>query len=484
MKKIAIIFASFLASALLFSSVGCDKAENNGNIIVSEPSINIKATEINEKGELIITYTDGSRENLGVVVGKDGVDGKDGAPGKDGVDGKDGIDGKDGVDGKDGAPGKDGVDGKDGVNGKDGKDGEDGKEGGIIINGSNSDTVYATAKGLLSSVSILCEFENGSGSSGSGVIYKLDKETGDAFIITNYHVVYEKSSNEKISHNIMVMLYGSEYMDYMIPATYVGGSMTYDLAVLHVSGSELLKNSSAQEVCVGDYEDIDVGDSAIAIGNAESMGISATLGSVCVKSEYLGMTASDGYTAIELRVMRIDTSVNHGNSGGGLFNSKGELIGIVNAKHIEEGVEGIGYAIPSSLAVYVVDNIIENCFESDNTSVLKPMMGVQVVVSDPRAVYDEESGRIYEVEEIEVVEVSEGSLAEKYGIMAGDRIRSVTFNDETLVFTRQYQLIEFMLGLSAGDKYVTTVDRMGEGGEYESIDIEIFVTADYVSAVQ
>lgn len=86
-----------------------------------ETPVEIKKVTINDSGELIVVYTDGSTENLGVVKGTDGATG---AQGEKGEAGKDGSDGKDGVDGKDGADGKDGVDGKDGADGKDGENGK------------------------------------------------------------------------------------------------------------------------------------------------------------------------------------------------------------------------------------------------------------------------------------------------------------------------------------------------------------------------
>ncbi|MBE7088030.1 MAG: hypothetical protein E7370_00695 [Clostridiales bacterium] len=73
-------------------------------------------TYINDNGELIIVYTDGTQKNLGVVKGEDGKDGANGLDGKDGIDGIDGVDGKDGIDGVNGTDGKDGIDG---INGKD-----------------------------------------------------------------------------------------------------------------------------------------------------------------------------------------------------------------------------------------------------------------------------------------------------------------------------------------------------------------------------
>jgi S1-C subfamily serine protease len=82
---------------------------------------------------------------------------------------------------------------------------------------------------------------------GSGVIYSIDREAGDAYIITNFHVVYNSASvtSNGISNNIKVYLYGMESDAYAIPATFVGGSLTQDLAVLKVRGSRILAESNA-----------------------------------------------------------------------------------------------------------------------------------------------------------------------------------------------------------------------------------------------
>ena len=120
----------------------------------------------------------------------------------------------------------------------------------IVIEGEGGNLVYAINSSLRSAVSVYCNFETSSlggsaTSAGSGVIYELDGKNGSAFIITNYHVVYESSSktSNKISDDIFIMLYGMEYSDYAIPATYVGGSMNYDIAVLYVENSDILKNA-------------------------------------------------------------------------------------------------------------------------------------------------------------------------------------------------------------------------------------------------
>ena len=123
---------------------------------------------------------------------------------------------------------------------------------------------------------------------GSGVIYQMNRAEGEAFIITNYHVVYDASSNTDngISDDINVYLYGSEETGKAISATYVGGSLYYDIAVLHVSNSELLKASDSCEAEIRDSDNILVGDNAIAIGNAKGYGISASLGIVSVAAFY------------------------------------------------------------------------------------------------------------------------------------------------------------------------------------------------------
>ena len=342
---------------------------------------------------------------------------------------------------------------------------------------TETDVTLATSKGLRSSVSIFCTFgTEGSPyySAGSGVIFKLDKRNGKAFIITNYHVVYDK--NEGISKEISVYLYGGEYSEAEINATYVGGSLNYDIAVLYVEDSEIIKNSCAAAVDVADSDNIFVGQTAIAIGNAEGYGLSASSGVISVDSEYIDMIAPDEITQVSFRVMRIDTAVNHGNSGGGLFNAQGELIGIVNAKIIDENVENIGYAIPSTLVVAVANNIIDNCFEKDCSTLQRCLLGITIRTENSSAVYDESTGLVRIVESIGVVEVSKGSIA--YGIVEADDILvSATLNGITKEITRQFHVIDLMINARPGDTMYLTVMR----GE-ETITVYIEITEDCVTS--
>ena len=165
----------------------------------------------------------------------------------------------------------------------------------------------------------------------------------------------------------------------------MGGSLYYDIAVLRIEDSEILASSSACAVEIADSDEVIVGESAIAIGNAQGYGISVSSGIVSVDSEYITMTAADGRTSVSFRVMRVDTAVNSGNSGGGLFDSTGKLLGIVNAKIVDDGVENIGYAIPSRVVVSIAENVLDYCYGSETERVQRAFIGVTVNAADSKA---------------------------------------------------------------------------------------------------
>lgn len=389
-----------------------------------------------------------------------------------------------GNDGSDGENGKDGEAGKDGA---DGEDGEDGKDGAAVI--PESDRAYNLA--LLSAVSVYCEFtvttegwlgntrEETATSAGAGVIYQLDKNKGDAYIITNYHVVFAPDADQQISEKISVYLYGMEYTDYAIEATYVGGAMNYDIAVLKVQGSEILKNSEARAITSADSNDIVVGGSAVAIGNPEAGGISVTRGIISVDSEELTMTGADEKTEVTFRVIRIDAAVNHGNSGGGLFNTAGQLIGIVNAKIIADDIDGIAYAIPSNIAVGVAQNIIDNSTRADyKDGVWRCLMGITVVPDAIRREVDEEQGIVHIREDVAVQSVNPGSLAEGK-LEEGDLLKTVRIGNKEYEITRTFVIVDAMLSARVGDTVTLTVERDGE-----EMEVKLKITEDCISVTK
>ncbi len=353
----------------------------------------------------------------------------------------------------------------------------------------------AAATGLKSAVSIYCAFSStyyypwsstptteSYMYTGSGVIYDL-ADDGSAFIITNYHVIYDGDSDTEnnISDDISVFLYGMENEKYAIPATFVGGSANYDIAVLFVEESEVLKSAAArgtvQAVKFANSDLVYPGQTTLAIGNPSTdavSGISVTKGIVSVDSEYIEMTASDNSGIVSFRVIRTDTAINSGNSGGGLFNSKGELVGIVNAKTVVSNIDNIGYSLPSNLVGKVVGNIIDNCYGKECEKVLRPIIGITTGITELSTYYDENSGAIIRVETLIVSEVREGGLAEGI-LMAGDIIKSVSIGDISQNITRGYQLSEFMLSARIGATVSITVIR----GETECT-VEITITEDSI----
>lgn len=322
----------------------------------------------------------------------------------------------------------------------------------INITSNSNVNMLAASKALLSSVSITT-----STSAGSGVIYKLDKEKGDAYIITNYHVVYD---NNSINSEIYAYLYGMEATEYAIPASYVGGSMNYDIAVLKISGSTILMQSNVAAVTVANSNDVAILDTAIAIGNPEGKGISATVGCVNVDSENIsvGFQVYNRVQYITLRVMRTDAAVNSGNSGGGLFNDKGELIGIVNAKDANTSTDNIGYAIPSNVAKAIAENILYYCDGATKLNVYRCMLGVEVGIKSLYTEYDTETGKIHKKETVMLTKVETNGAAN--GILkAGDVINSITIDGIKHEVSRTYHIIDSMLYARVGSTVVINVTR-------------------------
>ncbi|MBE5746243.1 MAG: serine protease [Clostridiales bacterium] len=330
---------------------------------------------------------------------------------------------------------------------------------------------------------------------GSGIIYDLDIENGNAYIITNYHVVFNKDAqNENNIGKINVFLYGSNidvkylvnnnkesilnekgyptvtYGKSAIECEYIGGSLNYDIAVLKITNSNVLKQSNAKEVNIASsYKTNEnntkivnsyvVGQTAIAIGNPEAQGISVTEGVVSVDSEYMQMYGADESTVVTFRTMRIDTAINSGNSGGGLFNEKGELIGIVNAKIVAEDIENIAYAIPRDIVVNVAENLIYN---SSNLKVNRMMLGMSLIGENSIAKFDNETQTTYIYEDVMIESLDEGSIAENLGFKTGDKINSITINDVTYTFNRMYNVIDLSLNIRLNDNITYNLTRNGQ----------------------
>lgn len=298
---------------------------------------------------------------------------------------------------------------------------------------------------------------------GSGVIYTLDKQTGDAYIITNYHVVYASYLNNVLD-TVKVNIYGHQNKEEAIEASYIGGSMTYDIAVLKISGSTLLKNSDCVAVCERfiDSNKVSVGTTAIAVGNAAGLGISVTSGIVSVDSEYISMKSVDNSTTITFRTMRIDTAINGGNSGGALYDNNGNVIGIVNARISVTSIENIAYAIPSNIAKRVADNIIYNHTNGNGKQVLKFNFGIKTSANSSSSVLNNDH-TITTTEQVSISEISANSFAlNELSILTCDTIKSITVDGTKQQITRTFDVSDLALNIRPNCEIIVDFVRNGE----------------------
>ena len=461
--------------------------------IDGKDGVGIKSAEI-ISGYLVITYTDNTQTNLGLITSPDyeKITPVIGENGNWFVGGKDtGVSASGNSGGSSGALWHTGAGTPANTLGSDGDfyiSTSDSsvytkKNGAWVYVGTLEDKTPSESSGmsvaainriLLSSVHIRC----GTSSAGSGVIYKLDKAKGDAYIITNYHVVYDSLYREIFDDSVIKLyLYGMEYSQYAIDTEYVGGSAKYDIAVLKVSGSRVLKNSDAVAAAFADSEAVRPLDTVVVAGNSQGEGIATTAGHVNKESEEIKTTV--GNKNYDVRVMRIDAAVNEGNSGGGAYNTNGDVIGIVNAKQMSEKVDNVGYAIPSNLAKSVAENIIYFC---DGTNLASPQIvtvGINCYVSASGTAFDEDTGMVTVKEELAVDSVSINSIAYSAGVYIDDVIKSITVGGVEYEITRIHQVAEALLNARPGETVKLKVVRSGSettlaltmsASEFSSID--------------
>lgn len=307
-------------------------------------------------------------------------------------------------------------------------------------------------------------------SNGSGVIYSID-ENYNAFIITNYHVVYNSSNTSGVHKEFILNMYGNDNTK-SFQATYVGGSKLYDIAILYVENSKTLKDCNAEAVTIN-TSDVLAGSSCFAIGNANGGGLSITNGCISLSSEYKNIE-SGGLTA-EHRVIRHNAYITNGSSGGGLFNTNGELVGITNGglRATSGDSNLIKFAIPSSVVFGVANNIIANCFGTTTTKIVSYNFGFTFESTESTI----QNGDI--VETIETISLSSinTSILNNINLSVGDTLLSAKLisNDKEISksITKLYHLEEFLLLAST---FQTLQLKVSRTGELENIVININIS--------
>lgn len=260
---------------------------------------------------------------------------------------------------------------------------------------------------------------------GSGVVI-----TTQGHVVTNYHVV--EGAND------VQVLWQGQYLQ----AEVVGVDELTDLAVLRVTEDVMLP-----AVRMGEADEVRVGDWAIVIGNP--------LGSQLADTVTVGVVSAvdreiDSSTIVKM--LQTDAAINSGNSGGGMFNTRGELIGIPSLKFSASGsrgeasIEGIAMAIPMDVVHPVVESLIQY------GKVTRPKLGISVLTL--RGSEEPTDGMI--PAGVYVSAVSEGSPAQKAGIRADDIILNV---DGKRVM-RHTDLTSLIAGKQAGDAVTLTICRI------------------------
>ena len=224
---------------------------------------------------------------------------------------------------------------------------------------------------------------------GSGVIVSKD-----GYILTNNHVI-ENADEIKVETTD----------DRTFTAKLIGTDKASDLALIKVTASDL------QAIALGNSEAVKVGDVVLALGNPLGVGQTVTMGIISAKGRSTGV-GDGGYEDF----LQTDAPINHGNSGGALVNTKGELVGI-NSQILSEsgGNIGIGFAIPVNMAKNVMEQL------RTKGKVTRSQLGVTVqgVTSDLA-----ESLGLKDATGAIVSSVAPGSAAERAGVKRGDVIRS------------------------------------------------------------
>lgn len=270
---------------------------------------------------------------------------------------------------------------------------------------------------------------------GSGVII-----TTDGYIVTNNHVV------EGLGNISVYLQDGTKY-----PATLIGTDNFSDLAIIKIEAENL------PAATLGNSVNTAVGTTVYAIGNPLGLFTSSVSRGIIS-----GLDRTITIDGVSMTLMQTDAAVNPGNSGGGLFNAEGELIGVVNAKTASVDVEGLGFAIPIDSAKPIISDLMDKGYVTG-----RPYIGIGM--QDVSLRYGNGSNYGYNyfdpfsffnsyVTRVQVMSVEEGSAAEAGGMLVNDIITAVDGKE----ISGTSQLAAMLYEYKVGDTVTITVLRGNE----------------------
>lgn len=288
------------------------------------------------------------------------------------------------------------------------------------------------------------QYYQGQDTTGSGSGFIVGQNNKELLIATNNHVIDGAKT-------ISVQFIDGEIYE----ATEKGSDSSNDLAVVAVKLTDV-KKDTMEKIKIADMGDSDkakVGEMVIAIGNALGYGQSVTVGYISAKDREITETSSDGAAGNKIKALQTDAAINPGNSGGALLNMQGQVIGINSAKIADSAVEGVGYAIPISVATPIIDELMNREILSDDE---KGYLGISGnTVTQEGLAYNLPYG-------VYVKEVAPGGAAQKAGIKVNDIITAINKMEVTTMESLQQKVNSYR----KGTKIEVTVQR-SNNGSYE-----------------
>lgn len=280
--------------------------------------------------------------------------------------------------------------------------------------------------------------------SGSGIIISENEE--ELLIVTNNHVI---DGATKIS-----VCYVDESTS---TATIKGTDPDYDLAVISVKLSDIPQETkdAIAVAKLGDSDTLQLGQPAIAIGNALGYGQSVTVGYISALEREVQMTDNT------MSLIQTDAAINPGNSGGALLDMNGNVIGINSMKYSDTNVEGMGYAIPISDANPIIEGLINHTSISESQQAYLGIIGTNVTDSYSQA-FGLPTG-------VYISKVNSNSPADVAGIQAGDIITK--FDGKSLSTMESLQ--SRIKTHKAGDRVEIILQRQQRNGDYKEVTLTV-----------
>lgn len=314
----------------------------------------------------------------------------------------------------------------------------DGVEGEVLTNRQ----IYKKVEPAI--VGIICYSKSVTGmqaaSQGSGIVFR-----SDGYIVTNCHVVRDDDTSQVYDRIEVVLTTGDSYV-----AQFIGGDRQSDLAVLKIDAEDLTT------AVFGDSEKMQVGDEVVVIGNPNGMALAGSFThgyiSALNRSVYISTIGSS------VEFIQTDAAINPGNSGGAMVNVYGQVIGITSAKLVQDGYEGIGFAIPIDNAKPIIESLIQNGYVTGRVQLGITYRVVSQSIADLNSI----------PRGLRVIDMDESADVAKKGLQRGDIITKI---DDTEVYDAN-TVSEALSGKKPGDTVVLTVYRVDDNGHASTITIE------------